>query len=144
MGELFAGMPTKTPPCRKLGIMFQAVLHLCWLNLRFPSTAISIAPLIEANPRLDPAEAEREFSWDDRLVRFHLIHLPYDRCCRGTAKPIQLKEAWRQFSDGSVYVRKAIVCIAVAIWQRLKGRITVTNRRTHEKLSTKIGELAIL
>src|SRR5690348_3118731 len=121
-------MPTKTPPCRKLGIMFQAVLHRCWLNLRFPPTAISIAPVIEANPRLDPAEAEREFSWDDRLVRFHLIHLPYDRCCRGTAKPIPLKEAWRQFFDGSVYVRKAIVCIAVAIWQRLKGRIKVTNR----------------
>ena len=121
--------------------MFQAVLHLCWLNLRSPSTAISIAPLIEANSRLDPAEAEREFSWDDRLVRFHLA---VDRCCRGTAKPIPLKEAWRQFSDGSAYVRKAMVCIVVAIWQRLKGKITVTNRRAHEKLSTKIGELAIL
>jgi len=117
--------------------MFQAVLHLCWLNLRFPSTAISIAPLIEA-------QAEREFSCDDRLVRFHLAHLVYDRCCRGTAKPIPLKEAWRQFSDGSAYVRKAIVCIVVAVWQRLKGKISVTNRRTHEKLSTKIGELAIL
>ena len=39
--------------------MFQAVLHLCWLNLHFPSTATSIAPLIEA---------DREFCWDDRLV----------------------------------------------------------------------------
>jgi len=125
-------------------MMFQAVLHLFWLNLRFPSTAISTAPLVGANSRRDPAEAEREFSWDDRLVRCHFVHLAYDRCCRGTAKPIPLKEAWQPFSDGSAYVRKAMVCIVVGIWQRLKGKITVTNRRTHEKLSTKIGELAIL
>lgn len=167
--------------------MFQAVLHLCWLNLRFPRTAQSVAPLIATNNRrLDQVEAGREFWWDDRLVRFHLA---YDRDCRGTAKPIPLGEAWRQFFDGSVYVRngfmplakhlrldpdrelagfpvvrllaslwrimgnvavivllltlEAIARIAVTIWRRLKGKITVTNRRIHEKLSRKI-DLAIL
>jgi len=68
--------------------MFQAVLHLCWLNLRFPLTAQSVAPLIATNNRrLDQVEAGREFWWDDRLVRFHLA---YDRYCRGTDKPISL------------------------------------------------------
>lgn len=156
--------------------MFQAVLHLCWLNLRFPSAATSIAPLIDADPRRrhpSPVEAKREFWWDDRLVRFHLA---YDRHCRGTDKPIPLEEAWRQFSDGPAYVQngfqatlprllakhlkldqdrksaevpvvsfalRTIDCIVVAIWQRLGGKITVTNRRIHEKLSTKI-DFAIL
>lgn len=167
--------------------MFQAVLHLCWLNSRFPLTAQSVGPLIATNNRrLDRVEAGREFWWDDRLVRFHLA---YDRYCRATDKPIPLGDAWRQFFDGSVYVRsgfvslakhlrldpnrelagfpvvrllaslwrimgnvavivlmltlEAIARIVVAIWRRLKGKMTVTNRRIHEKLSTKI-DLAIL
>ena len=93
--------------------MFQSVLHLCWLNLRFPSTATSIAPLIDADRRRrhrsrveTEVEAEREFWWDDRLVRFHLA---YDRHCRGTDRPVPLEEAWRQFCDGSAYVRKGFV-----------------------------------
>ena len=167
--------------------MLQAVLHLCWLNLRFPSAATSIAPLIDAARRHpSPVEAGREFRWDDRLVRFHLA---YDRYCRGTNKPIPLEEAWRQFFDGSVYVRngfvplakhlrldqyrklagvpvvrllaslwrimgnvavivlmltlEAIARIVVAVWQRLKGKMTVTIRRIHEKLFAKI-DFAIL
>ena len=32
--------------------MLQTVLRLCWLNLRFPYAAISIAPLIEAHRRI--------------------------------------------------------------------------------------------
>lgn len=167
--------------------MFQAVLHLCWLNLRFPSAATSIAPLIDAARRHHSrVEAGREFRWDDRLVRFHLA---YDRYCRGINKPIPLEEAWRQFFDGSVYVRngfvplakhlrldqdrklagvpvarllaslwrimgnvavivliltlEAIARVVVAVWHRLKGKMTVTIRRIHGKLFAKI-DFAIL
>ena len=46
-------------------MLLQVVLHRCYLNLRFPSVAQSIAPLLS---QLNRIEAEREVQWEQKLV----------------------------------------------------------------------------
>lgn len=82
--------------------MLEAVLHLCWLNLCFPSTAVSIAPFIEAHRRrINPAEAKREFFWAQRLTRFAYGYDRYHREMLNLGlEPIPVAEAFEQYIDG--------------------------------------------
>ena len=81
-------------------MLLQVVLHRCHLNLRFPSVAQSIAPLLS---QLNRIEAERQVQWERKLVEFHTA---YSRYIRGktVGQPASMEEAWRRVSAGLVVI----------------------------------------